>query len=45
MHIDFNMFLQTLPIMGKGMLGIFIVTGAILLVITLLMRFSGSRKR
>ena len=29
--MNFNGFLETLPIMGKGMLGIFIVTGVIIL--------------
>lgn len=31
-------FLSTLPIMGKGMLGIFIVTAVIILCVNLLMR-------
>lgn len=28
--MNFEAFLQTLPIMGKGMLGIFLVTGVII---------------
>lgn len=36
MEINFSAFLDTLPIMGKGMLGIFIVTGVIIGVIYLL---------
>ena len=34
MHVD--AFLQTLPIMGKGMTGIFLVTGVIVLCILIL---------
>lgn len=33
-------FLESLPIMGKGMLGIFLVMGIIILTITLLNKFS-----
>lgn len=36
MKIDFAAFLDTLPIMGKGMLGIFIVTAVIIAVVYLL---------
>lgn len=36
MTINVDAFLKTLPIMGKGMLGIFIVTLVIILVITIL---------
>ena len=36
MEINLSAFLDTLPIMGKGMLGIFIVTGVIIGVIYLL---------
>ncbi len=36
MKIDVQALLETLPIMGKGMLGIFIVTTAIILVVMLL---------
>ena len=31
--MNFDAFLQTLPIMGKGMAGIFLVTGVIVLCI------------
>lgn len=37
-------FLESLAIMGKGMLGIFIVMGIIILCITLLNKFSGEKK-
>ena len=36
MYIDFNAFLGALPYMGKGMLGIFIVTALIVLVVNAL---------
>lgn len=36
MHIDMDAFLQTLPIMGKGMAGIFLVTGVIVLCVLVL---------
>ena len=38
MHVD--AFLQTLPIMGKGMAGIFLVTGVIIAAVLLLRGFS-----
>lgn len=34
--MNFEAFLQTLPIMGKGMAGIFLVTGVIVLYILIL---------
>lgn len=30
MNIDVNAFMKTLPVMGKGMLGIFVVTAVIM---------------
>ncbi len=36
MNIDFNAFLNSLPYMGKGMLGIFVVTIVIVLVVNAL---------
>ena len=42
MNID--QFLYTLPIMGKGMLGIFIVCGAIILLMVLLNRLTSGKK-
>ena len=36
MNIDFNAFLGTLPIMAKGMAGIFIVTIVLILSLVLL---------
>ena len=41
MNID--AFLQTLPIMGKGMLGIFLVTGVIILLMTILNKISDDK--
>ncbi len=38
--MNYEAFLQTLPIMGKGMLGIFVVTGVIILLMTALNKFS-----
>ena len=35
MNINFDAFLSTLPIMAKGMAGIFIVTAVIILVVLL----------
>ena len=40
MELNIAAFLETLPIMGSGMLGIFIVTGVIIGVVTLLNRFT-----
>lgn len=37
-------FLETLPIMGKGMLGIFIVTAVIIGITMLLNKFSEGKK-
>ena len=34
--LDFNAFLASLPYMGKGMLGIFVVTGVIVLFVNAL---------
>ena len=45
MNIDFNAMLDTLPIMGMGMLGIFLVTGVIILTIVLLNRLTALRKQ
>ena len=42
MNID--LFLQTLPIMGKGLLGIFIVTGVIILMVMLLNKLGNTKK-
>ena len=36
MKIDFNAFLESLPIMGAGLLGIFIVTGVLIIGIYIL---------
>lgn len=45
MKIDFNAMLDTLPIMGKGMLGIFLVTGVIILTIALLNRLTSPHRK
>ena len=42
--MNFEAFLQTLPIMGKGMAGIFLVTGVIVLCI-LIFGESGQQTR
>ena len=36
MGLNFDYFLSSLPIMGKGMLGIFIVTAIVVLFVSLL---------
>ena len=41
MELNIAALLETLPIMGSGMLGIFIVTGVIIGVVTLLNKFGG----
>ena len=45
MKIDFNAFLDSLPIMGKGMLGIFLVTAVIILTIVFLNWITAPRKK
>ena len=42
--MNFDVLLSTLPIMGKGMLGIFIVTCVIILVMNILNKFTGEKK-
>lgn len=42
--LDVEQFLMTLPIMGKGMLGVFLVAGAIILVMYLLNRTTSGKK-
>ncbi len=42
--INIQGFLDTLPIMGKGMLGIFIVTCVIILTVILLNKLTAPRK-
>ena len=39
--MNYEAFLQTLPIMAKGMAGIFLVTGVIVLCVLVLGRISG----
>ncbi len=38
-------FIETLPYMGKGMLGIFIVIGLIIISATILNKATGKRKK
>jgi len=42
--MNFEMFLETLPIMAKGMLGIFIVTGAIIIAMILLNKIPSKKQ-
>lgn len=42
--MNFELFLQTLPIMAKGMAGIFIVTGVIILITVLLNKLTSKMK-
>ncbi len=39
-----DVFMQTLPLLGKGMVGIFIVTGVIVLTMIALNRFTAEKK-
>lgn len=41
MKINYDAFLDTLPIMGLGMVGIFAVTAAIILTMVILKKTSG----
>ena len=43
--IDFNAFLSALPYMGKGMLGIFVVTALIVLVVNALNNIPEKKNR
>jgi len=43
--IHFDAFLKTLPICGLGLLGVFIVMGAIYLSVWLLCRLTGKTKK
>jgi Na+-transporting methylmalonyl-CoA/oxaloacetate decarboxylase gamma subunit len=45
MHWNTEAFLQTLPIMAKGMAGIFLVTAVIILAMYLLVKFTGKDKK
>lgn len=42
--MDFQAFLDTLPIMAKGMAGIFVVTAVIVLCMVLLRKLSAPKK-
>lgn len=43
--INVQLFLETLPIMAKGLIGIFVVTGVIILTIYLLNALTAPRKK
>lgn len=43
-NIDFNAFWDTLPLMGRGMLGIFTVTIVIIIAMYLFNLFTGNNK-
>ena len=43
-HIDFQAFLDSLPILGMGMLGIFIVIFVVFLMIMILNSVTGNKK-
>ena len=43
--MDFNAFLESLPIMGKGLLGIFVVIIVISFVIMALNKLTASKKK
>ena len=43
-HIDFQAFLDSLPIMGMGMLGIFIVIFVVFLMIMILNSVTGKKE-
>ena len=45
MHINVDGFLDTLPVMAKGMAGIFIVTAVIVLTIVALNNLTASKKK
>jgi hypothetical protein len=44
MELNIELFMQTLPMMGKGMLGIFIVTVVLILGILLMNKLTSGRK-
>ena len=45
MGINFSYFIYSLPIMGKGMLGIFIVTAVIILTVKALNYFCSAKEK
>ena len=44
MELNVELFMQTLPMMGKGMLGIFLVTVVLILGILLMNKVTAGRK-
>lgn len=43
MTLNFDALVKTLPVMGKGMAGIFVVTGVIILCVYLLNKLSAQK--
>lgn len=44
MNLNIDAFMNSLPLMGKGMLGIFVVTLVIILMISLLNKLTASKQ-
>ncbi|MDD2954783.1 MAG: hypothetical protein PHD67_00555 [Oscillospiraceae bacterium] len=44
MTVDMNLLMQTLKLMGQGMLGIFVVIFVIFLIVTALTRLTAGKK-
>ena len=44
-NMNFELFLQTLPYMAKGMCGIFVVTGILILSVVILNRATSRKKK
>ncbi|MBC8570247.1 OadG-related small transporter subunit [Zongyangia hominis] len=44
MNVDMNALSQSFELMGKGMLGIFVVIGLIFLLVVLLTKFTSGKK-
>lgn len=44
MNLNIDAFLDSLPLMGKGMLGIFVVTLVIILMISLLNKLTAAKQ-
>jgi hypothetical protein len=43
MELRFDLLMEALPVMGTGYLGIFVVTGVIIAVVTLLTKFTSGK--
>lgn len=44
MELRFDLLMNALPVMGKGMLGIFVVTGVIVLTVMVLNKLGSSQE-